>query len=254
MSGRRAAAADAREQAIWQEVEFGSYAADLPLWLELARAADGPVLELGAGAGRVALSLAEHDVAVIALEHEPELAAELERRAEGVNAPVEVVQADLAEPAKIQLSEEPALVIAPLHVLQVLGPPARWALLGALRKLLSPGAVLAAALVDEATMLSAGASATQILPDMREVDGWVYSSEPLWVQVSDERLTVRRVRERVSPEGERERVVHDELLHRLSPERLELEAQDAGFTPSGIRPLHSGANEADSVVVLLEAA
>ncbi len=29
---------------IWQEVEFGSYEADLPLWEELASACDGPVL------------------------------------------------------------------------------------------------------------------------------------------------------------------------------------------------------------------
>ena len=43
---------------IWHDVENGAYAADLPLWRELAREADGPVLDLGAGTGRVALDLA----------------------------------------------------------------------------------------------------------------------------------------------------------------------------------------------------
>ena len=77
---------------------------------------------------------------------------------------------------------------------------------------------------------------TQILPDMRELDGWVYSSEPLWVQVGDEALTVRRLRERVSPDGRMERTVHDEILHRVSPDRLELEAEEAGLRRAGQAP------------------
>jgi hypothetical protein len=48
-------------------------------------------------------------------------------------------------------------------------------------------------------------------------------------------------------------VVHDELLNRISPDRLKLEAEDAGFSSSGVRAIRSGASEADSVVVLLEA-
>ena len=245
---------ESTEAAIWQDVEFGSYAADLPLWLELSERADGPVLELGAGAGRVTVHLAERGVEVMALEREPELVAELERRAEGLETPFQVVQADLAKVAEIRLPAEPSLVIAPLQVLQALEPTERLAMLGAMRELLPPGAILAVALVDEATMLSAGAAASQILPDMREVDDWVFSSEPLWVQVDEEKLTVRRVRERVSPEGGITRAVHDDRLHRVSPERLQLEAEDAGFTSAGTRAVQSSENEADSVVVLLEAA
>jgi hypothetical protein len=88
---------------------------------------------------------------------------------------------------------------------------------------------------------------------MRELDGWVYSSEPLWVQVGDRALTVRRLRESVSPEGRMERDIHDEVLHRIDPETLEREAADAGFTPKGRLGINSGENEADSAVVLLEA-
>ena len=40
---------------IWHDVENGSYAVDLKLWRRLAREAAGPVLDLGAGTGRVAL-------------------------------------------------------------------------------------------------------------------------------------------------------------------------------------------------------
>ena len=69
------------DRAIWQEVEFGSYTADLPLWRELAETADGPVLELGAGAGRVSLDLAQAGAEVIAVERDGEVAAQLETTA-----------------------------------------------------------------------------------------------------------------------------------------------------------------------------
>ena len=51
----------------WHDVECGGYRADLPLWLELAAAAGGPVLDVGAGTGRVALELARagHDVTAL---------------------------------------------------------------------------------------------------------------------------------------------------------------------------------------------
>jgi hypothetical protein len=144
-------------------------------------------------------------------------------------------------------------VIGPLHVIQVLDGASRPALLARLRELIVPGGIVALTVVDESTMLRAGAAATQILPDIREIDGWVYSSEPLWVQVGEETLTVRRLRERVSPGGEMERGIHDEVLHRLSPERLRTEAETAGFAAAGVRRVSSGPNEADSTAVLLEA-
>jgi hypothetical protein len=148
-------------------------------------------------------------------------------------------------------------------VIQELGAEERRALLAALRGMLRQG-LFAAALVDENTMLTEGLSSAlssdvevvpkgQILPDMKEVEGWVYSSEPLWVHVGDSTLTVRRLRERVSPEGKMERSVHDDLLERLSPDRLELELEEAGLRPAGRRAVRAGPNEADSVVVVAEA-
>jgi len=245
---REAPVADA---AVWQQVEFGSYAADLPLWRELADEAHGPVLELGAGSGRVAAHLAEHGHDVIALERDPDLIAELARSTAKLSGSVTAVRADLAS-SELELPASPTLVIGPLHVVQVLDSSDRPALLERLRELIAPGGQMALTVVDETTLLSAGAAATQILPDMREVDGWVYSSEPLWVQVGENALTVRRVRERVSPEGAMQRSIHDEVLNRVSPERLEIEAEELGFRPAGRRQISSGPNEADSTVVLLE--
>lgn len=241
------------ESGIWQQVEFGSYEADLPLWIELAKAAGGPVLELGAGGGRVALHLAAHGQDVIALERDPQLIRELELCAEQRGATLAIVGGDLADPAGLQLTSAPALAIGPLHVVQVLDGQLRPALLERLAELLAPGALLALTVVDESTLLSAGAASTQILPDMLELDGWVYSSEPLWVQVGEDTLRVRRLRERVSPDGEMTRAIHDEVLHRVSAERLAAEAEAAGFAAAGTRQIASGPNEADSTAVLLEA-
>ena len=39
------------EAVIWHDVECGGYGADLPLWRELARSADGRILDLGAAQG-----------------------------------------------------------------------------------------------------------------------------------------------------------------------------------------------------------
>ncbi len=245
--------ADAREEAaIWQQVEFGSYTVDLSLWRELADAAAGPVLELGAGAGRVALHLAEHGVEMIPVERDADLAAQLEASARDGGFALTVLVADLDAPADLSPPAKPALAIGPLHVIQMLDDDSRLALFRRLAEVMAPGGTIALTIVDESTLLSSGAAAPQILPDMREVDGWVYSSEPLWVQVGDDVLTVRRLRERVSPDGRIDRTVQDEILRRVGPERLELEAEQAGLRPAGRRQISSGADEADSIVVLLE--
>ena len=54
-------------RSVWHDVECGGYAADLPLWRELAAREAGPVLDVGAGTGRVALDLARagHDVTAL---------------------------------------------------------------------------------------------------------------------------------------------------------------------------------------------
>ena len=240
------------EAAIWQQVEFGSYTADLGLWRELADAADGPVLELGSGAGRVALHLAERGGEVIAVERDPGLAAQLEASAADRGLSTTVLIVDLATPAELSPAAGPALALGPLHVIQVLDGASRPELLRRLAEVMAPAGTIALTIVDESTLLSAGTAATQILPDMREVDGWVYSSEPLWVQVGDEVLKVRRLRERVSPDGRMQRTVQDETLPRVAPDRLELEAEEAGLRPAGRRQIRSGPNEADSTVVMLE--
>ena len=54
--------------ALWHDLECGGYREDLPAWRALAAATGGPVLDVGAGTGRVSLDLAAHGVDVVALD------------------------------------------------------------------------------------------------------------------------------------------------------------------------------------------
>lgn len=246
------------EAAIWQDVEFGAYAQDLPLWRRLAAEAAGTVVELGSGSGRVALDLADAGYPVVAVESDLDLAAALRERAEGRD--LGVIAADLAtlDGHWDQHGRDPVpLVIAPLQVLQLLDASERAAALPALAAVLAPGGRLAVALVDEGTLAEAsepesGKAASPPRPDMRDVDGWVYSSEPLWVQVDDDRLRMRRLRQRVSPAGDLTRRVHDDVLNRVSPAELEAEAEAAGLRPAGRETIPSSEHEAGSIAVILE--
>ena len=106
---RQPAVADA---VVWHDLECGSYSADLPLWRELAGAAPpddpGPVLEIGAGTGRVALALAREGVRVTALERDPELLDALAARAGEL--PVEPVLGDARELALDRRGESNLIV------------------------------------------------------------------------------------------------------------------------------------------------
>ncbi len=145
-------------------------------------------------------------------------------------------------------------MIGPLQVAQLLDAGRRERMLTGISMCLAPGGACAFALVDESTLVDSEALESQPRPDMRDVDGWVYSSEPLWVQVSDDVLQMRRIRERVSPEGDLVRRVHDDVLHRVSPAAFEEEGARAGLHPAGRREIPANESEAGSIVVCLEAA
>jgi SAM-dependent methyltransferase len=215
---------------IWHDVECGGYGADLPLWRRLALEADGPVLDLGAGTGRVALDLAEAGHAVTALDSNPVLLAELALRAEERRLPVDCVRADVRDFPGIGSF---ALIIAPMQLLQILGgSSARTKMLAGVTSSLAPGGTFAAAIanLDEAV---AAESAEPPMPDVGERRGWIYSSLPLDVRPEPGGVAVEWLRQKVSPAGTLTEERHTEMLDFLQPGQLEREAAAQGLCPEG---------------------
>lgn len=253
----RAAASSAERldsEAVWHDVENGAYAADLALWDQLAREAAGPVLELGAGTGRVALRLAAAGIDVTAIDRSAELVAELARRARGRRLAIE---AEVADVRRLRLGRRFAAIIAPMQLVHLLGGEAgRAAALAACAGHLGPGGFLAAALLaeEELAELARHPEDPAPLPDVRELDGWVHSSLPLEVRAAEGCIEVRRLRQVVSPGGEvreREQTIR---LDRVSADRFEAEAEAARLRARERIVIPPTADHLGSVVCVLEAA
>jgi SAM-dependent methyltransferase len=241
------------EAVIWHDVECGSYTADLPIWRELAERTGGPVLELGAGTGRVTLDLAGHGHVVTALDSDAELLKELAARAERAGVEVETVIADarwLAGEAARAIAAGFALVIAPMQFLQVVGGrEARAEVLRGVAEALAPGGLFATAVaaLDEAVPPE---DAEPPLPDVGERDGWVYSSLPLDVRPEPGGVAVERLRQVVSPKGRLTEERHTQVLDSLTPARLEREASEAGLEAQERRAIAPTPDHVGSEVIV----
>jgi SAM-dependent methyltransferase len=213
-----------RLEALWHDLECGGYDLDLPFWRRLAERAPGPVLDVGAGTGRVTLDLAARGVAVVALDADPSLAEMLRKRAPGL--PVEVVVADAREFA---LGRRFSLALVPMQTLQLLGGAAgRAAFLRCALDHLEPGGLLAAA-VSDATDCFDDEHATPPPPQVRERAGVRYASHVLTVTDEDGHAALHRVRE-ISGRGrttEYEDVVV--RLDRVSADEVAAQARELGF-------------------------
>ena len=222
---------------IWQLVECGSYVADLPLWRELAAREPGPVLDLGAGVGRVALDLAERGHEVVALDVDADLLGAID------DPRVETVVADAQS---FELGRTFGLVLAPMQTVQLLGD--RAAMLRSVRRHLHPGGLFAAAL---ANAIDTFGDIDAPRPDMREVDGVVYASRPVAVRDDGDGFVLERIRERVSARGEREVTENAIRLARVSAESLAVEARREGFVAEPSRLIDETDDHVGSEVAML---
>ncbi len=232
---------------IWHDVECGSYAADLEIWEDLAKGADGPILELGCGTGRVALHLARRGHEVVGIDRDDELVLALADRAAGLP-----LEARLADAREFLLDTDIALALGPMQVLQLL--PDRESRLNCLLTIgahLLPGGRVALAIVEQMPE-PAGEGAPPPLPDVREVDGWVYSSLPLDVSEENGAIAIRRLRQTVSPSGELREEENEIRIQALSADQLEAEAIRAHYRPVGRLTIPATDLHVGSTVVVLE--
>jgi SAM-dependent methyltransferase len=232
---------------IWHDVENGGYDADLPLWRELAGGADGPILDLGAGTGRVALELAAAGHEVTALDSDADLLDALAVRAEERGLEVACIQADAR---RLDSIGPFALVIAPMQLAQILGgAEGRAAMLAGAAACLEPGGRFAAAISDLDEAVAAD-DAPPPVPDVRQRGNWIYSSLPLDVRPEPGGVAVEWLRQVVSPNGSLTEQRHTQMLDSLSPEQLEREAEAARLQPVERREVSATAEYIGSMVVI----
>jgi SAM-dependent methyltransferase len=112
---------------------------DIAFYVLACEGADGPIIELGAGSGRIAVELARHGHRVVALDAAPAMLAEADLRARryGVERLLETVVGDLREPPALPPGDR---VIAPFRTFMHLsGDDERRRALCAATTLLAPG-------------------------------------------------------------------------------------------------------------------
>ena len=222
---------------IWHEIECHAYRADLPLWHELADAERGPILDVGAGTGRVATALWKAGHEVVALDLDPVLLAEVEG--------AETVAADAQSFA---LDRTFGLVIVPMQTIQLLDD--RPAFFACARRHLAPGGLLAIAIADAMEAFDPGSPGLPE-PDVAELDGWRFSSQPVALREHEGLMLIDRVRTTRSPDGRRMSEADRIALAALDADTLEREAK--GFTPERRREIAPTDDHVGSTVVMLRA-
>jgi SAM-dependent methyltransferase len=241
---------------IWHDVECGSYAEDLPLWRSLAASYGDPVLDVGAGTGRVALDLAAAGFRVTALDRDPDLIAALQHRlADNSYIERDICQTVVADARDFDLGERRfPLVIVPMQTIQLLGgAEGRAAFLRRAHHHLAPGGILAIAIAEMLELYEVVEGFAAPMPDIREYDGVVYSSQPTAVRAEAGDFVLERRRETVAPDGER--TVEDDVirLDGLTAGALEREGRAAGFTRAGRSTVPATDDYSGSEVVMLRA-
>jgi SAM-dependent methyltransferase len=250
-------------QVVWHDLECGSYNVDLPLWRELADRAAGPVLELGAGTGRVTLELARAGHAVSAIERDRALLDALSRRAAGLQ--VHAVCADARSFALQGRNAHGACIVA-MQTIQLLGGSAgRRACMARARAHLRPGGLFACAILSALEPFDCSAGQVGPAADRARVGGRLYVSRATRVSEGGDTVSIERERRVLEERGsepasrragrapapipERDVVV----LDRVSAATIESEGREVGFDPVARREIPATDEHAGSVVVVLRA-
>jgi SAM-dependent methyltransferase len=255
-----------RGEAVWHDLECGSYRADRTVWLELAGAArpqqgarragrePARVLDVGAGTGRVSLELARAGHHVTALDLNANLLETLAARADGLD--VETVCAD-ARAFSLDRRDFDACFI-PMQTIQLLGSRAeRMAFLRNARAHVRSGGTLACAIVTAVEPFDSQDGGPAPAPDSGRHRGSLYVSSPTRVAVGDGRVVIERTRHVVGSGAEADRpagaIEHDvSVLAELTAPELEREAAEAGFRPRAVVAIAPTAEHVGSEVVVFD--
>jgi SAM-dependent methyltransferase len=246
----------AAETVIWHDLECGRYREDLELWAELADDSGGPILDVGAGTGRVSLELARRGHRVVAMDIDGDLLAALAQRAGALAGSAGLrVTAVVADARDFDLGEQRfALCLVPMQTIQLMdGVTGRRRFLARARAHLVPAGLLAIAIAPELEEFVWSEGTAMPLPDMVELEGTVYASQPTAVRVQAGQGILERRREVIDPAGGR-RVSEDRIaLDLLSAADLITDAVAAGLAAVGTRVVAETDEHVGSLVVIFRA-
>jgi SAM-dependent methyltransferase len=226
---------------VWHDLECGAYSADLPLWDELADG--GSVLDVGAGTGRVALRLARNGCTVTALDRDPVLLSVLADRAEEAGVTVRTVVADAAD---FDVGEGFDLVAVPMQTIQLL--PERAGFFAAAKRAVVPGGRVAVAIATDLEPYDGTPPLPP--PDLGQVEGWTYLSQPIAIRVLDDHVLIERIRQMIGPEGERATFDDVIRLQIVTPGGLAEEAAEHGLEAEELRHIPETPEHVASEVVV----
>lgn len=85
---------------------------DIPFFAQEARKANGPVLELMSGTGRVSIPLAENGIELTCIDSSKEMLAALQKKAEEKRLPIQIAQQDIAD---LKLADKFDLIFIPYN-------------------------------------------------------------------------------------------------------------------------------------------
>ncbi|MSX02265.1 MAG: methyltransferase domain-containing protein [Actinobacteria bacterium] len=234
------------ESAIWHNLECGSYAADLDCWLALADEFGGPVLDVGAGTGRIALMLAATGRTVTAVDLDPALLATLKLRS-GADSILTVC----VDAREMELGARYSLIIVPMLTVQLFGgSEGRRRFLTTAAAHLEPGALLAMAIADLGEDDS-GEAETAGAPDTWTDGEVVYSTVATSLVARPGQIGIERRREVRSTDGSVREEAATDWIDSVTADEIEAEAVALGMSLAPRRQIPATDEYIGSTVVCL---
>ncbi|MEU9699994.1 class I SAM-dependent methyltransferase [Streptomyces sp. NPDC047981] len=241
------------EEAGWLfDALLGPHSADIVRYLDLARAGEGggressgrageargPVLDLGSGAGRLAVPFARHGFAVEAVDRDPAALARLDAWARRIGPQVaRLVLTTRADLTDLRLQRSYRLALLAGSMVSAVPPRSRPALLREIATHLDTGGALA---LDYTSHLRHGLVAEPRrtwafqVPRFDGIDEWVVARQVFDLPTMSERITYYAARTGKLA-AERAVLTTDKWI--VDPERLAAELRSAGLRIEGRRRL-----------------